>query len=32
MIGLFQSSTVTSATGIGDEFIFIICAVVGGCL
>jgi ABC-type xylose transport system permease subunit len=32
MIALFQSSTVTSATGIGDEFIFIICAVVGGCL
>lgn len=32
MIALFQSSTVTSATGVGQEFIFIICAVVGGCL
>ncbi|MGH3424454.1 MAG: ABC transporter permease, partial [Nocardioidaceae bacterium] len=32
MISLFQSSTVTSARGVGDEFIFIICAVVGGCL
>ncbi len=32
MIALFQSSTVTSATGVGDEFIYIICAVVGGCL
>jgi simple sugar transport system permease protein len=32
MIALFQSSTVTSATGIGEEFIYIICAVVGGCL
>jgi simple sugar transport system permease protein len=32
MISLFQSSSVTSATGVGDEFIYIICAVVGGCL
>lgn len=32
MISLFQSSTVQSSTGIGDEFIYIICAVVGGCL
>jgi len=32
MITLFKSSTVNGATGVGDEFIFIICAVVGGCL
>ena len=32
MISLFQSSTVQSSTGVGDEFIYIICAVVGGCL
>jgi simple sugar transport system permease protein len=32
MILLFQSSSATSQTGVGDEFIFIICAVVGGCL
>ncbi len=32
MISLFQSTSVTSATGVGDEFIYIICAVVGGCL
>ncbi|MGH3360205.1 MAG: ABC transporter permease [Nocardioidaceae bacterium] len=32
MITLFQSSSVTSATGVGEEFIYIICAVVGGCL
>lgn len=32
MISLFQSTSVTSATGVGNEFIYIICAVVGGCL
>ncbi|UPK73389.1 ABC transporter permease [Nocardioidaceae bacterium SCSIO 66511] len=32
MIDLFGSASVTSAKGVGDEFIFIICAVVGGCL
>ncbi|MBA3278172.1 MAG: ABC transporter permease [Geodermatophilaceae bacterium] len=32
MISLFQSSTAQSSTGVGDEFIYIICAVVGGCL
>jgi simple sugar transport system permease protein len=29
---LFTTSTVQSNTGVGQEFIFIICAVVGGCL
>ena len=32
MTTLFKTSTVNGATGVGDEFIFIICAVVGGCL
>src|SRR5699024_7665332 len=32
MIDLFSAASVTSAKGVGDEFIFIICAVVGGCL
>ena len=32
MILLFSSNSVTSQVGVGDEFIFIICAVVGGCL
>jgi simple sugar transport system permease protein len=32
MILLFGSDSVTSQVGVGDEFIFIICAVVGGCL
>lgn len=32
MISLFFTSTVQANTGVGDEFIFIICAVVGGCL
>jgi simple sugar transport system permease protein len=32
MILLFQSNSVSSRTGVGQEFIFIICAVVGGCL
>ncbi len=32
MIDLFSVASVTSAKGVGDEFIFIICAVVGGCL
>ncbi|MEJ7756361.1 MAG: ABC transporter permease [Nocardioidaceae bacterium] len=29
---LFTTSTVQSNTGVGQEFIYIICAVVGGCL
>jgi len=32
MLLLFSSSTVQSNTGVGQEFIYIICAVVGGCL
>jgi simple sugar transport system permease protein len=32
MILLFESASATSERGVGDEFIFIICAVVGGCL
>jgi simple sugar transport system permease protein len=32
MLLLFTTSTVQSNTGVGQEFIFIICAVVGGCL
>ncbi|RLV49537.1 ABC transporter permease [Nocardioides mangrovicus] len=32
MLLLFTTSTVQSNTGIGQEFIYIICAVVGGCL
>lgn len=32
MLSLFKTTTVQSTTGVGDEFIFIICAVVGGCL
>lgn len=32
MLTLFKTTTVQSITGVGQEFIFIICAVVGGCL
>ncbi|WP_340537275.1 ABC transporter permease [Nocardioides sp. GXZ039] len=32
MLILFRTSTVQSNTGVGQEFIYIICAVVGGCL
>jgi simple sugar transport system permease protein len=32
MLALFKTTTVQSTTGVGWEFIFIICAVVGGCL
>lgn len=32
MLLLFTTSTVQSSTGVGQEFIYIICAVVGGCL
>ncbi len=32
MLLLFSTSTVQSNTGVGQEFIYIICAVVGGCL
>jgi len=32
MLMLFDVSTVQATTGIGQEFIYIICAVVGGCL
>ncbi len=32
MCSLFKITTVQSVTGVGQEFIFIICAVVGGCL
>jgi simple sugar transport system permease protein len=32
MLGLFKDTTASSTTGVGEEFIFIICAVVGGCL
>ena len=32
MLNLFKTSTAQSTTGVGQEFIYIICAVVGGCL
>jgi len=32
MLSLFDVATVQATTGIGQEFIYIICAVVGGCL
>jgi simple sugar transport system permease protein len=32
MLSLFKTTTVQSVTGVGQEFVFIICAVVGGCL
>ncbi|SDS80615.1 ABC transporter permease [Actinoplanes derwentensis] len=32
MLTLFRTSTVQANTGVGQEFIYIICAVVGGCL
>jgi simple sugar transport system permease protein len=32
MLYLFKTSSVQSITGVGQEFVFIICAVVGGCL
>lgn len=32
MISLFRTSSVQANTGVGQEFIYIICAVVGGCL
>jgi len=32
MLQLFKISTVQATTGVGQEFIYIICAVVGGCL
>ncbi|WP_433497986.1 ABC transporter permease [Sphaerimonospora sp. CA-214678] len=32
MLQLFDVSTAQATTGIGEEFIYIICAVVGGCL
>lgn len=32
MISLFRTSTVQANTGVGQEFVYIICAVVGGCL
>lgn len=32
MLSLFKINSVQSTTGVGQEFIFIICAVVGGCL
>jgi simple sugar transport system permease protein len=32
MLQLFDTSTVQASTGVGEEFIYIICAVVGGCL
>ncbi len=32
MLQLFKTTPVQSTTGVGQEFIFIICAVVGGCL
>ncbi|MEJ7834196.1 MAG: ABC transporter permease [Nocardioides sp.] len=32
MLSLFKTTTVQSTSGVGQEFIFIICAVVGGCL
>jgi simple sugar transport system permease protein len=32
MLTLFKTTTAQSTTGIGQEFFYIICAVVGGCL
>jgi simple sugar transport system permease protein len=32
MLNLFKTTTAQSTTGVGQEFVFIICAVVGGCL
>lgn len=32
MLMLFDVSTVQATTGVGQEFIYIICAVIGGCL
>ena len=32
MLSLFDVATVQATTGIGQEFVYIICAVVGGCL
>jgi simple sugar transport system permease protein len=32
MLTLFKTTTAQSTTGVGQEFIYIICAVVGGCL
>ncbi len=32
MLSLFQTGTAQATTGVGQEFVFIICAVVGGCL
>lgn len=32
MLQLFAVSTVQATTGLGQEFIYVICAVVGGCL
>ncbi|MQA96786.1 MAG: ABC transporter permease [Streptosporangiales bacterium] len=32
MLSLFRTSTVQASTGVNEEFIYIICAVVGGCL
>ena len=32
MLQLFDVSTVQATTGVGQEFIYLICAVVGGCL
>jgi simple sugar transport system permease protein len=32
MLSLFAVSSVQATTGVGQEFIYIICAVVGGCL
>jgi simple sugar transport system permease protein len=32
MLSLFKTTTAQSTTGVGEEFVYIICAVVGGCL
>ena len=32
MLSLFDVSSVQATTGVGQEFVYIICAVVGGCL
>jgi simple sugar transport system permease protein len=32
MLTLFKTTTAQSTTGVGQEFFYIICAVVGGCL
>jgi simple sugar transport system permease protein len=32
MLTLFKTTTAQSTTGVGFEFVYIICAVVGGCL